>query len=177
MLKAFLVWRLSDSVRRTLKFGSFSLCLSLSLSPPVFPENRAGNSMPNHPENMKNLTTPSDFFLLWSSVIYIWVRKKHQISDPGIVGNPIFIAVKKRAPEQKITIAMCVDWSTVRHKILYFERNIASIGLKIAPGKFLMVRNPKITVRKSLNFIFYVFRGHFRFATASAVTYNSDIIS
>ena len=51
-----------------------------------------GNSMPNHPGH---LTTPLRFFLLWNPDRYTKVRKKYQISDPEVIGNPIFPSSQK----------------------------------------------------------------------------------
>ena len=60
--------------------------------------NKMGNSMPNHPGQN---TTISEFFLLLIPVRYPKVRKKYPISDPGVFGNPIFSAGKKRTPRPK----------------------------------------------------------------------------
>ena len=52
----------------------------------------SGNSLPNHPGHF---TTPSKFNLLWDFVRYTKVIEKYQISEPGIIGNPIFQSSQK----------------------------------------------------------------------------------
>ena len=110
-----------------------------------------------HVKSSRSLTTPSDFFLLWTYVRYNKVRKKAVNLDPGKLGNPIFSSVKKWAQGPKNGHHDMPQQSIIHYEILIFEKKFDRRTVKNGPSMFLRVRNPKSILRKAGEIVFHDF--------------------